>query len=179
MTARSFSRRPKAVSANGPLLLWSTVTDLKYRMQQRFGGDRHYVWCSPCFDSKTLPKYGLSRRRAASADPAAIYRNYLEAIHSNDDDDAKILSQKTLLLGLAGDWLNQGLINEEQRADMAAIVGRATFTDWTPLIFVMPYAPLKARVEDVPRDRRASHEPEYIIADLRPGEFDIIEIPKP
>ena len=62
---------------------------------------------------------------------------------------------------------------------MAAIVGRATFTDWTPLIFVMPYAPLKARVEDVPRDRRASHEPEYIIADLRPGEFDIIEIPKP
>jgi hypothetical protein len=55
------------------------------------------------------------------------------------------------------------------------MVKMASFSEWRPILYVIPYQGVASRVQLVPRDKRASSEPEYIISDLRPDEFDIVE----
>jgi len=55
------------------------------------------------------------------------------------------------------------------------MVSKSDFLDWKPLVYVIPYAAVAGRAQLVPRPKRASHEPEYILADLGDTEFQIIE----
>ncbi len=55
------------------------------------------------------------------------------------------------------------------------MVSNATILDWRPLVYVIPFAPVASRVKAVPRPKRASQEPEFIIEDLAQSEFEIIE----
>ena len=158
-----------------PLLLWSTNTHLKYRIQQTFFGGRHYVWCSPAFEGAALPRYAIGSGQPPSSDPASIYRTLHHVAKTADQGDAKVLSQKRTLKALAVKWAKDGLIDDGAKNEILAMVKLAQPLDWRPLIYVIPFAPVEARVGLVPRDRRASHEPEYIIPDLADGEFNLIE----
>lgn len=111
------------------------------------------MWCSQVFDAEKQSPYALGAAQAPSSDPKAIYKDLAQAIARADDHNAKIASQKTVLSGLAIDWHNNGAISEKDRDEIAA-----------------------SRVIDVPRNDRASSEPEYIIPDLVTDEFDIIEV---
>jgi hypothetical protein len=110
-----------------------------------------------------------------SSDPASIYRNLQRAVKEADDHDSKIAEQKKVLLGLAVKWCDDALISDAAREEITAIVMSARFPDWRPLLFVMPFHLVEARLQEVPRARRASIEPEYIVSDLKSHEFDIIE----
>lgn len=78
---------------------------------------------------------------------------------------------------LAVQWEAAGEISANDRDEIIAMVQDAPLQDWRPLIYVIPYAAVSSgsRIEPVNFARRASREPEYIIADLRDGEFEIIE----
>lgn len=158
-----------------PLLMWSTGTHLKYRIQLQFREDRHYVWCSPTFEGAALGRYALGAGQPASSDPATIYRQLHLAVSSKDRHDAKIASQAKSLRALALQWHRDGQITDEQRNEMLAIVRTATISDWRPVIYAIPYPPVADRVQLVERGKRASHEPEYFIPDLRSDEFVLIE----
>ncbi len=157
-----------------PLLLFSTNTYLKHRIQEQYRGE-HHVWCSPNFSATALGRYALGARMPPSSDPAKIYRDLKEAVENNDEHCEKIQSQRSTLLGLAVDWHAAGHITAAQRDDIVMIVTKATFPDWRPLLFVIPYAGVVGRVQEVPRDKRASMEPEYIVPDLKSSEFGIVE----
>jgi hypothetical protein len=148
---------------------------MKYRIQQQFFGGKHYVWCSPAFEGGNLGKYALGSMQPPSSDPASIYRTLRKAVEAKDGNDAKILSQKKTLMGRADAWHRNGEISKDTREEIVLMVKMADFQDWRPLVYVIPYDVVRPRVQVVPRKRRASHEPEYIIADLADGEFDIIE----
>jgi hypothetical protein len=160
---------------NPPLILWSTQTHFKFRIQQDFLGGRHYVWCSPEFDGAKLGKYTLSSNQPASSDPATIYRQLRTAIKTNDQHDAKIAAQKATISALAQKFLEDGVLTTEDRDEILAMLAQATVHDWRPLILVIPFAQVEGRAKLVDRTHRASHEPEYIIPDLVDGEFRIIE----
>lgn len=134
------------------------------------------MWCSQVFDAEKQSPYALGAAQAPSSDPKAIYKDLAQAIARADDHNAKIASQKTVLSGLAIDWHNNGAISEKDRDEIAAMVTAARITEWRPLLFVIPYSLVSSRVIDVPRNDRASSEPEYIIPDLVTDEFDIIEV---
>jgi hypothetical protein len=157
-----------------PLILYSTNTHLKFRIQEDYL-HQHHVWCGPTFEAATLGRYALGATTPPSSDPASIYRNLHRAVEKNDDHDPKIADQKKGLLGLAVQWFNAGRISGAARDEITAIVTNARFPDWKPLLFLIPYHLVASRVVDVPRDKRASTEPEYIIPDLKADEFDIIE----
>lgn len=161
-----------------PLLLYSTNTLLKYKLAKMHCGGRHYVWCSPVFSSEKVGRYMIGAGQPPSSDPASIYAALSRAVECSDGGDAKIVSQRTTLSALAVEWHAQGRISEDTRDDIIAIVGNATFADWKPLIFVIPYGPVAARTKLVPRLKRAGTDPEYIIEDLAESEFDIIELKK-
>jgi hypothetical protein len=158
-----------------PRLLWSTNTLLKNRIQQRFLGDKHYVWCSPTFEAAALGRYALGYGQPPTSDPCTIYRQLREAVIRRDEHDPKIQAQKGTLKALAVDLQLAGTLTEDARDEIVAMVNASQLADWRPLIYVIPYAPVAARAELVPRPKRASHEPEYIIRDLEIAEFDIIE----
>jgi hypothetical protein len=127
------------------------------------------------FEAQKLGKYALGAGQPPSSDPCSIYRNLCRAIRETDDHDDKIISQKSTIMALAVQWCNAGTISENERDEVVAIVNSARFPEWRPLIFVVPYGAVHDRVREVERARRASTEPEYIIPDLKLGEFDIIE----
>jgi hypothetical protein len=157
-----------------PLILYSTNTHLKYRIQEDYLRE-HYVWCSPAFDAAKLGRYALGAGTPPSSDPASIYRSLYRAVVGCDDHDPKIAEQRKGLLGLAVQWFTAGQISERARDDIIAMVTNARFSEWRPLVFLIPYHLVASRVVEVERARRASPEPEYIIPNLKPGEFDIIE----
>lgn len=162
-------------SRNPPLLLWSTNTWFKYRIQQDFFGGVHYVWCSPEFEGAKLGKYALSSSQPPSSDPCTIYRQLKHAVSNGDEHDPKIESQRNTLSALAQSYHAENSISDLDRDEILAMIAKSTVKDWRPLIFVIPFATVSGRVELVARSRRASHEPEYIIKDLSDGEFRIIE----
>ena len=146
-----------------PLLLFSTNTYLKYRIQEDYRQE-HYVWCSPTVAYDSVGKYARGAGTPPSSDPASIYRELAEAVRRTDEHCAKILDQKTGLLARAVDWHAAGLITDATRDDITMTVEKAPFSLWRPLLYVIPFAVVAKRVQDVPRDKRASMEPEYIIA---------------
>jgi hypothetical protein len=164
-----------AKARSDPLLLWSTVSSLKYEIERDFAGGRHYVWCSPQFDSTAVARYAAGSTRAASSDPASIYREYHHAIKSRDRHSGKIEGQKSTLSGLAVEWHSAGAIDESERDEIIARVTLASFEQFAPLLLVIPFSVVKARAAVVPIDKRASNEVEYIVRDLIEAEFQICE----
>jgi hypothetical protein len=164
-----------APGASEPLLLYSTNTYLKFRIQQQYRGE-HYVWCSPAFAAEMLNKYALGAGMPPSSDPASIYRELHLAVSRPDDHAPKIIEQRKNIIARAVIWCDEGHITETQRDDITAVVKSAPFSEWRPIVFVIPYRGVAGRVELVARARRASSEPEYIVSDLKPHEFGIVEL---
>ena len=122
-----------------------------------------------------MPRYAIGSDQPASSDPATIYRQLHNAVKTRDGGDAKIASQKKVLKALASKWEMDGIIDEDQRDEIVAMVSTSEIVDWRPLIFVIPYAAVAKRVRSIDRRKRASHDPEYVVPDLVEGEFHIIE----
>jgi hypothetical protein len=158
-----------------PLLLYSTNTYLKYRIQEDYLHE-HYVWCSERPSADSVGKYGLGSGTPPSSDPISIYRELAEAVRHADEHNPKIADQKAGLLARAVEWFAKGLITEAMRDDITMTVAKAPFSHWRPLLFVIPYAGVASRVLTVPRDKRASMEPEFIVPDLKAHEFGIVEL---
>lgn len=135
----------------------------------------HYVWCSPTFEAAALPRYAIGAGQAASSDPATIYRQLHHAVKTKDGGDAKIAGQKKVLKALALKWMKDKEISDNDRDEIVAMVAKSDISDWRPLIYVIPFVAVSARVQLVARNRRASLDPEYIIPDLAESEFHIIE----
>jgi hypothetical protein len=149
---------------------------LKLLIQERFRGGVHYAWCSESFDSSTLPRYSLSSQVAPSSNPADIYRELKSAVQRKDQHSYKINEQKLSLKKLAIDWEVAGEISSDDKNEIVYMVDHAAFDDWRPLIYIIPRMLVQLRIRLVPPDKRASFGPEYVIADLRRDEFDVVEL---
>jgi hypothetical protein len=158
-----------------PILLWSTNTYLKWWIAQRFLDDVHRVWCSPTFESAKLSPYAIGAGQPATSDPATIYRELKAYVARPDNHNYKVNEQKKNLKALAARLHGSGRIDESARNEIIALVKFSTPMEWRPLVYVIPYGPVKARVQEVDRKDRASHEPEFIIPDLAGAEFQMIE----
>jgi hypothetical protein len=156
------------------LLLYSTNTYLKFRIQDSYRGS-FFAWCSPFFDVRKLGSYSEGAGQPSSSDPYAIYVDLRNAVEKADKHNVKIGGQKKTILGVAAKWTRDSLIAEEESQEIALRVSRASFKEWRPIIYVIPAAALGQRVKSVHFSKCASLEREYIIEDLRRQEFDIIE----
>jgi hypothetical protein len=117
----------------------------------------------------------LGADQAPTSDPHSIYLDLMTAVKKADGHNAKIAEQKKNLPALALRWLHAGEIEQSICDEIVSMVAMATFRDWRPLLFVIPYEPVRGRAKLVERSRRASVEHEYIVEDLQQTEFDIIE----
>jgi hypothetical protein len=98
------------------------------------------------------------------------------AVERKDQHSYKINEQKVSLKNLAITWEASGEISTSDKEEIIYRVDNASLADWRPLIYLIPRVLVETRIQLVPPDRRASFGPEYIIADLKRSEFDIIEL---
>lgn len=157
-------------------LLYSTNAFLKYYINEKFRRNTHYVWCSDCFDAKSLSKYSLGASTAPSSNPAEIYRQLKYDVQNQDRHSHKINEQKASLKQLAIDWEISGEVTNDDKEEIIFMLDTASFDYWRPLLYIIPTHLIKPRIKDVPIARRASLGAEYIIEDLKNNEFDIIEL---
>lgn len=160
----------------GPLL-YSTNPVIKLHIQEKYRKDLHYVWCSESFDSTKHNKYTSLSMVAPSSDPCAIYRQLRDEVGRGERHSDKITQMKAGLLARAIQWRDAGEITADDAAEITYIAENAGAAEWKPLIYVIPRAPVAARLQTVAASQRASLlGPEYIIQALARHEFDVIEL---
>lgn len=156
-------------------VLYSINVFLKFFIEQEYRHDVHYAWCSDVFDSRKAPAYSRSAQVPPTSNPVDIYRDLQDAVRKTDQHNAKITAQKTSLKALAIRWEGAGEISTSEKDEIIVMVDTASFDLWRPLLYVIPYEPVKLRVSLVPVAERAGFGNEYIIADLQRTDFDMIE----
>ena len=149
---------------------------MKHRIQRDFFGDVHHAWCSEVLDSSKLNRYARGATMAPSSDPYQIYKDLDRIIDGNDHHGSKIVEQRKTLAALAVEKAKNGLISEDDRDLITAMVEKAALRDFAPRLLVIPCERLGNRVLAVPYEKWAGSEQEWIVTDLRSSEFDIIEL---
>jgi hypothetical protein len=157
------------------LLLYSTNTWLAYIIAQTYYDNVHYAWCSPYFDCSSIP---LSDQTIpASSTPGEIFRGLYQDVITRDGHSEKIKRNRAGIRRGAIVMFENKLISERQKFEIFAVVKKATYLDFRPIIYVIPYSLVAHLIVEVPVMERAHPlSQERRIERLPRNCFDIIDI---
>ena len=156
-----------------PLLLYSTNTSLAYNLNQHYYGGQHWIWCNLFFDEAAARAAGHAA--PPSSMPIEIYRSLSHAIARADFHNDMIKQNRIGLLRGAKAQLAARKISQSQFDDVRAIIRKAQLADFCPLIYIIPFAGVAAKVMRVsPISAANPFSAEFQIASLDRGKFDII-----
>ena len=157
-----------------PLLLYSVNTAVAYSIAQVYYGEVHYVWCSPCFDSRQLPSH--DPRNPPTSNPCEVLQNLAEEVLRGDRHSTRIEQNKVGIRRGAGHQLKERLINRAERKEIDYIIQSAEIAEFRPLLYVMPFANVAGIAARVSVGRRAHPlSSEYIISALPRNMFDVVD----
>jgi hypothetical protein len=155
------------------LVFYSTNTLLAYQISQQFYSAKHFVWCTPHFDSwsgrggYTVPD---------SSSPKQIFIDLYRAVSKMDRHSTKIKENKVGLRRGVAAKKAAGVINDEQAKKILALIKNAESGHFRPYLYVIPYSLVKDQIIEVPTDERANPAAEeYKILELPRSCFDCIE----
>lgn len=156
------------------LFLYSTNTELSYRLSRDFYNGRFYVWCSPVFEppQDKLNKY---HRIPPSSSPYHIYTDLKQAVESQDLHNSKIKDNKTALKRGALKNFENGVIDEQELVKINYIIDHANIQDFKPVLYIIDRKSVGEKLEIVPVEEMANPlSCEYRIAELKESEFETI-----
>ncbi len=159
----------------GPVL-YSTNCWIAHTIAQKYRNDTHYVWCSEHYDPASTSAGSVAAAIAPSSSPKTIYDTLKGDCHREDEHSSLIKGYKKTFRRLATAWRSDGSIEKDQYDEIIATIGARTWRGWRPLLFVIPVEPVKTRIIQVPRQKRAGFGTELQILDLKSHEFDVIEL---
>ena len=150
-----------------PPVLWSVNSELAYRINVKYYGDVHWVWCTTDFGSSVSRGNPLNNPLSAQVLPRYIELN--EAAKSGDLHSSAISKNRMgLRQGVAVKYA-EDVIDESQRDDINYIIENTECAGFRPLIYVIPYEEVKDIIYTVPVTSTANpSSTEYIIEKL-PG----------
>lgn len=157
-----------------PLVLYSTNTLIAYRINERFYGQIHYVWCSPFFSS-SAPNL-LDVQMPPSSTPCDICRRFLDDVARLDRHSPNIEGNRTGLQKGMTARRREGMIDHEKSEEIGRIIEEASLEDYRPLLYVIPFEGVRNLVRPAPLSERAHpFSPEYVIDRLPRSRFDVLE----
>ena len=150
-------------------ILYSQVTKLAFDINEKYYNGKHFVWCSD------KPSYGSMQ--SGNSDPIERSNRIMTAICSQDAHEWLIEENKKGIKKGALYNRKKGIITKKTEQIIITRVNDASFEDFAPLIYVIPYDNVKDVIEVVPDDQKGSEESvEYRLYDLTTDQFDIINI---
>lgn len=150
--------------------LFSIGTRISYRIAKEYYHNVQYVWCAPHFDSPDQPP---------TSNPQTIAKRYIEQIKSGDRHSKDILSNKAGILNGAKDKYSKLIINEKQNKEIRQFIGMARYQDFFPVLFVINSKKVSHKCQEVEVKYRATDTSiEYIIPNLMPDEYELIDLKK-
>lgn len=157
-----------AVKKPKDLLLYSTNTELAYRIAKEYYNNIFYVWCTDTFDAALQP---------GTSNPRTLCSRYLDQILKNDRHAVEIKQNKAGILKGASEKLKQGVITDKQYEEISVRVAYAEMTAFYPVVFLIDRRSVSSRLEIVePKDAASNHSVEYILKDLKWNEFEMIRL---
>ena len=161
----------------GPVL-YSANPWFATEIAHRYRGGVHFAWVCECFDIAAAEPLTAAAMIAPTSSPRRIYRNLYEEWKAQDEHSSAIKQYKKTFTRLAKTWFASGEITANQRDEIIASVRAPSWRIWKPVLYVIPRDPIETagRLILVPRSGRAGYGDEQQIVDLRPDEFDIIEV---
>jgi len=157
-----------AIDKPKDLLLYSTNTELAYRIAKEYYNNTFFVWCTDAFDAALQP---------GTSNPRTLCSRYLDQILKNDRHAVEINQNKAGILKGASEKLKQGIITKEQHYEISLRVAYAEMEAFYPVVFLIDRRSVKSRLEIVKsKDAASNHSIEYIIRDLKWNEFEMIKI---
>lgn len=148
--------------------LFSTSTQLSYKISKHFFGNIHYVWCAPKFDAKET--------NPSSANPYEIYKKIMLEVN-NDIHGATLAKHKIGILRAASEKRQLKLITEEQEQQINDMIGAATMDEYRPVIYVIAANEVDSLIEIAPHTKKANvFSQEFLIRKLPGDMFELIDI---
>jgi hypothetical protein len=156
-----------------PLVLYSTNTELAYRINEHYYGQIHYVWCNPYFNADSAPKLDIDM--PPSSTPCDIYHGYLKELDRKERHRQNIDRNKLGLLRGIDSKRRLGVITEAQQRELRDLVEAAGLECYRPLVYVIPFAGVaqRARLQS-PAERAALFSQEILIEQLPRQCFDVL-----
>jgi hypothetical protein len=156
-----------------PLVFYSTNTLLAYHISEKYYGAKHFVWCTPHFDSWsgsgefTVPD---------SSSPKQIFIDLYRAVSNMDRHSTKIKENRLGLKRGVAAKKQAGIIDDAQAKEILGLIKNAESGLFRPYLYIIPYSLIKDQIIEVPVQLRANPAAEeYKILELPRSCFDRIE----
>jgi hypothetical protein len=160
---------------NSIILLYSVNSKIAYFINETFYA-KHFVWCSPVFDTEKLESLNLFKKIPPSSNPFTIYTRLKQDVSMCDLHSANISKNKAGLKKGAIHYLGAGIIDGIEFAKINSIIDSAPINEFSPLLYVIPRKGIESRIIQVQVDKSANPlSIEYQIVDLNKTEFEVIE----
>lgn len=158
-----------------PIALYSTNTLLAYRINQKYYGQKHYVWCNSSLRGDNSPP---DNSNPPSSSPIEIYRDFDKAVKEGDHNSFLISANKLGIRNGAQKKCDAGTITDSDLTEINWIVDSAQIPDFKPLLYLIPYSNLIANIiTPVPPQTKAHpFSDECIIESLERAYFDILNL---
>lgn len=158
------------------ILYYSINTELAYFINKTYYR-KHFIWCSPIFDSLSLDKLSIFSKIPPSSSPLAIYSRFKEDVVRDDLHSTYISQNRAGLKKGAIQMLNDGVIDTSDFARIIGIIDQATIQQFSPLIYLIPKGFVETNIKLVDVDSSANPlSIEYQISDLTEGLFEVIQL---
>lgn len=155
-------RKPK------DFLLYSTGTELAFKIAKDYYHNIHFVWCTDAFDAFLQP---------GTSNPRTMCSRYLDQIIKNDRHAVEIKNNKAGIIKGANAKLANGIITSDQYKEICTRVALAENREFYPVIFLIDKRAVKKRLHVVAQQDAASNSSvEYIIDDLQSNEFELVRV---
>jgi hypothetical protein len=152
-----------------PPVLYSTCTQLAYKINEKYYNDIHFVWCAPAFNCINQP---------TTSDPQTICNRFLEIATKGDRHlRNEITEYISGVLRGANYKKNKGIITQEQFNCIGASLVEPNFEAFFPVIYIIYTDKVKNKIKLVnPKDCASNESKEYKIENLKRNEFSIIDL---
>ena len=163
------------VKLDSTIVLYSVNTKIAYYINNNYYG-KHFVWCSPVFDSKKLDSLDAFSKIPPSSNPFTIYSRFREDVQGGDLHSNFIINNRFGLKNGAIHMLAQSIIDEKDFARIDTMIDGASINEFSPLLYIIPINNINGRLKTVSVDIAANPlSVEYQISDLKSVEFNAIE----
>jgi hypothetical protein len=170
-------RAGKALRGLDMPFLYSTNTYLAYSISEQYYDQKHYFWCAPHFDGRSISP--LVTPQPPTSSPAELYEGFAADIQRGDLHSSRVGQNRTGIIAGATQHKLHGRITGRQFNEIVEIVRAAQLQDFRPLLFIADLDGLKKNLKLVPVTKRAHPlSREYVAQRVKRTAFDVIELPR-